>query len=253
MKRLVKVQTPRPGMHVYYRCEEIGGNQKLARVPDPEHDNQKPKTTIEVKGEGGYCLAPPSPAACHKSGPCYSFFGDKDFTMIPTITPEERQILLDSARALNLWQDLNRQPYAATPPRSYSTKGLDRPGDNFNRRADWGDILRPHGWSYAGKGGDGSDQWCRPGKDMGTSASTNFAGSDLLYVFSSNADPFDEGTAYTKFSAYALLEHDGDYEAAALALARQGYGSARKTPKKGRKNPYERYSTYTVRSRRPTR
>jgi hypothetical protein len=33
-----------------------------------------------------------------------------------------------------------------------------------------------------------------------------YAGSDLLYVFSSNAWPFEPEAAYTKFSAYALLE-----------------------------------------------
>jgi len=53
--------------------------------------------------------------------------------------------------------------------------------------------------------------WCRPGKKSGTSATTNFGGSDLLYVFSSNAEPFEQQTAYSKFHAYALLYHDGDF------------------------------------------
>jgi hypothetical protein len=58
----------------------------------------------------------------------------------------------------------------------------------------------------------------------GTSATTDYAGSELLHVFSSNAAPFDQDTAYTKFHAFALLEHDGDFRAAARALAREGYG-----------------------------
>jgi hypothetical protein len=70
LRRLVRVKTPRPGMHAYYRCESFGGNQRLARVPDednidPKTGNPKPKTIIEVKGEGGMCLAPPSPPSCH--------------------------------------------------------------------------------------------------------------------------------------------------------------------------------------------
>src|SRR5262245_16510231 len=55
--RLVRVRTPRPGLHCYFRSPSFEGNQKLARVPDPGEGNEKPKTVIEVKGEGGYCLA----------------------------------------------------------------------------------------------------------------------------------------------------------------------------------------------------
>lgn len=42
-------------------------------------------------------LAPPSPAACHPRGKCYSFLDGKDLTMVPTISPDEREILLAAA------------------------------------------------------------------------------------------------------------------------------------------------------------
>jgi hypothetical protein len=42
-------------------------------------------------------------------------------------------------------------------------------------------------------------------------------------VFSSNAWPFEPQTAYSKFAAYALLEHHGDFRAAARLLALKGY------------------------------
>src|SRR5262245_49345408 len=53
--RLVSVQTPRNGRHLYYRCPVIEGNQKLAL------DAQR-HTMIETRGQGGYTLIPPSPA-----------------------------------------------------------------------------------------------------------------------------------------------------------------------------------------------
>src|SRR4029077_2505921 len=113
--------------------------------------------------------------------------------------------------------------------------------DHFNANADWGDILEPHGWKWVGTGGDRSDLWRRPGKRDGTSATTNYAGSDLLYVFSSNAPPFDEGRGYSKFHAFALLEHCGDFRAAAKALAAQGFGSpGRKRPRAA--TPFDRYA-----------
>src|SRR5262249_28720664 len=70
----------------------------------------------------------------------------------------------------------------------------------------------------------GVEYWRRPGKAFGISATVNYAASDLLYVFSSNADPLEEGKAYTKFTAYTVLDHDGDFEMAALRLRAAGYG-----------------------------
>lgn len=114
--------------------------------------------------------------------------------------------------------------------RSRPPAGGDRPGDQFNARAGWGDILAPHGWRvYRATGG--ATYWTRPGKPAGISASTGFcraeSGRDLLYVFSTSAAPFDAETSYSRFAAYALLNHRGDYPAATRALALTGYGRPR--------------------------
>ena len=70
---------------------------------------------------------------------------------------------------------------------------------------------------------DGTTYWRRPGKDIGISATTNFGGADLLYVFSSSTE-FEAEKSYNRFGAYAVLNHGGDFHAAARALAQQGYG-----------------------------
>ena len=249
--RLVLVRSPRPGLHGYYRCEVHGGNQKLARVPDPKKDNKAPKTIIEIKGEAGYCLAPPSPAACHPTGRCYAFLGARDLTSVPTISPEEREVLLACARRLNCWIEPERPGYTPRRDQGGRARG-DRPGDDFNARADWGDILTPHGWRWVRRCGGQSDQWRRPGKARGSSATTNFGGSELLFVFSSNASPFEECRAYSKFHAYALLNHEGDFHSAARALARRGYGRGRRTSRTRSPDPFARYAGYALRSaRRP--
>jgi hypothetical protein len=236
LARLVQVQTPRPGRHVYYRCSEFGGNEKLACAPALDDagrplldDRGKPKrkTLIEKKGEGGYCLVPPSPAACHPTRRRYLLAeGSPDLTQVPVITPAERAALLEAARGLNRWVEPTRPRRRAGQPSAPSGRG--RPGDDFDEHADWEDILGPHGWVPVGTSG-GTTHWRRPGKGEGSSATAGFCGADegadLLYVFSSNADPFEEGETYSKFAAYALLEHDGDYAAAARALRSQGYGA----------------------------
>src|SRR5262249_17782926 len=52
-----------------------------------------------------------------------------------------------------------------------------------------------------------------------------------LYVFSSNAEPFEIERAYAPFSIRAWLDYGGDFGAAAKALAAEGYGE-RTPPKK---------------------
>ena len=46
----------------------------------------------------------------------------------------------------------------------------------------------------------------------------------FLFVFSSNAHPFESEHGYSKFSAFVLLEYGGDFVAAARALAERDFG-----------------------------
>ena len=96
-----------------------------------------------------------------------------------------------------------------------------RPGDAWAGVTTWDEILEPHGWRRD-HSTDESDRWTRPGKSSGTSATTNYNGSQLLYVYTSSTD-FEPETSYTKFGAYAVLNHDGDYEAAAAELVGKGF------------------------------
>ena len=65
----------------------------------------------------------------------------------------------------------------------------------------------------------------------GVSASTGHckgpSGNDLFYVFSTSATPFEAEMSYSRFAAYAVLNHRGDFGAATKALANAGYGIGR--------------------------
>jgi hypothetical protein len=107
----------------------------------------------------------------------------------------------------------------------------DRAGDDFNERADWADILLPLGAVLHHEAG-GERYWTRPGKDRrdGCSATTGYADdADRLKVFTPHWPPFADGEVYTKFGAYALLNHGGDYQAAASELGGLGYGRQQPT------------------------
>jgi hypothetical protein len=213
-------------LHVYYRCPVSGGCQKLAcaAAVDAAGGQGQPKkvTLIELKGAGGYCLVPPSPRRCHPRNRLYRLVeGSPPLTHVPVISPEERAILLEEARAFNRWTE----PAAVRvlrPVRAVRSGG-QRPGDDFERRVNWADILEPHGWVMAGRRGEIED-WRRPGKDHGISATVNYGDAGLFYAFSTNADPFEEGRGYSKSHAYAVLNHGGDFVKAARALKAEGYG-----------------------------
>jgi hypothetical protein len=95
----------------------------------------------------------------------------------------------------------------------------DRPGDDFNRRGDVREILTQHGWACVRTGEN--EYWRRPGKTVGWSATLR---NGCFYVFSANASPFEPNRAYSPFSVYALLEHNGRFDDAARALRDRGFG-----------------------------
>jgi hypothetical protein len=207
-------QTPGGGRHLIYRCSEIAGNQKLAR---DEHG----KALIETRGEGGYVVCAPSYGAVHASGSPYVRLSGS-FATIVTITPEERNELHTLARALDQMPDESPLP----PIGSTRKEGeQDRPGDIYNARMSWPDVLMQRGWTWVSRHGE-EDFWRRPGKDRGVSATTNYKGSDVLKVFTSST-PFEQNRTYTRFGAYTVLEHGGDFKAATKELARQGYQAER--------------------------
>lgn len=97
----------------------------------------------------------------------------------------------------------------------------NRPGDAFEIVSTWEQILLPHGWQIHSQQGDVT-YWTRPGKDVseGQSATTGYCG-DRLYVFSSSAYPFEAEKSYSKFAAHTLLNHNGNFKAAARQLGEQ--------------------------------
>lgn len=221
-------QTPSGTVHWYYRCAEIAGNLKLAERPGPPDAHGRPtrETLIETRGEGGYTVLAPSHGAVHPTGNPYVRLAGS-FATIATISPDERAGLIQIARSFDVMRRDEEPDTTARAPRP-SGDGT-RPGDDFAARTDWDTILVPHGWvrihSSRGKG-----YWRRPDKNEGWSATTNYADSDLLYVFSSST-VFQPERGYNKFSAYAILNHGGDFPAAARALALEGYGKQSAPPR----------------------
>lgn len=220
--RLPVVKTPN-GYHVYIRSPQPEGNLKLARRSLPE---KKLKVLIETRGHGGYVLAPGCDPACHPSGRTYDEYRGPSIFAIPLLTDKERKLLMDAARSFDEMESTQESPR----PHGIAPSGEGRPGDDFESKASWTEILQPHGWTLMHTlRTTGVQYWRRPDKKEGISATTGHTG-DKLFVFSSNAAPFESGTAFSKFRAFALLNFDGNWGRAAADLKRRGFGGARPPP-----------------------
>jgi hypothetical protein len=255
-------RTPGGGIHWLYKCEIVEGNQKLAQRPKREEEVRKlqdgtpdpkdrsPKPLIETRGPGGYLVTHPSQGPVHRTGKPYMLLRG-GFPEIVTITAIERERLFEHARSYDQMPDQKppekkeprqqrrqrerkeeKQKQSRQRRKTFSRRETNYgmlPGEDFNRRGIWSEILEPHGWCQNGGSGE-TTYWLRPGASQGEKdATTNHGGSDLLYVFSTSTNlPTERGL--TKFETFALLNHpDGkggaDFSAAAAALRALGYGT----------------------------
>ena len=215
LTRLVHETSVNGGHHLVYRCSAISGSLNLARrEPTANELKAKPKlksmVLIETRGEGAYFACYPTTGYSLVSG---------SFESIPEITPDERNIIHSCARSLNRY---TKEEQTVTGRPKKSSPSVSRPGDDFDQRGDIAEVLTDAGWSLARKQGQ-TEYWRRPGKKDGISATFNHY-PNLFYVFTSNADPLEDGHWYTKFGLLVQLKHNGDARAAAAELAAQGYG-----------------------------
>lgn len=230
-------ESPSGGLHCRVRIEggDVPGSAKLAsrlaeedEYTDEERQRlrEKPnsriiRVLIETRGEGGYGLVEPSSGPVHASGKPYLRKAGGPGT-IPTLPAD----VVDAIRTVCRMFDtlpIPEAPKTAPKPQAPLPDGGVRPGEDFEGRADWADILRgvlrpltSRGhtiyWGWAdGVGGVKATTGRDPEKDR-------------LWVFATGSE-FQADVPYSKFGAYTLLEHGGNFKAAAAELRRKGYGT----------------------------
>jgi hypothetical protein len=213
--------TPSGGLHFLYRIadEPVPGNTKIARRPG---ENDTVEVLVETRGEGGFVVTAPSNGEVHPSHQPWVLLAGSPNT-IPMFSMEEREALHSIFKALDS-MPVKESIATALLPKSESTG--EKPGDDFNAKAKWSDILI--GWKQIYTSG-GVIYWCRPGKDTGISATTGRNDGDNLFVFTTSTT-FEAEKPYSKFAAFAHLNHSGDFSSAAKALRALGYGAQNSLP-----------------------
>jgi hypothetical protein len=237
--RCVIERTPSGGAHVGFLCQAINDKPTL-KLALTKADTGRDKLLVELL-QHHLCTVAPTRIAWKPDRPRDAVYrltqGSWDHPF--EISGEQRDVLLAACRLLN------EVPTAIVDHRTGVSGCKNRPGDLLNEVADpswWGSLLAKHGWrdmSRPGLRGKGVWYFQRPGKVGGTCSATYGKTGQYLYVFSSNAQPFQPDIAYSPFGAYALLEHDGDFVAAAKALARV-FGS---TPQTAEISNFSNFST----------
>lgn len=202
--KFVIYKTINNGYHIIYKCEEIAGNQKLAKLK-----GQK-EAILETRGKGGYVVVYDKKIS------------KNDYTNIQEISILDREVLISICKTYNytgpeietepLKEEKHHKEYneaKITPWSDYNTKTniFDVVSGEFNivRKLNDKYIIKRHGAKSPHSG-------------------YIYKNSNCMYLFST-------GTIYpnekliSPFVAYAIKNHSGDCKAAASKLYKDGFGS----------------------------
>jgi hypothetical protein len=180
-----------------------GGRHLYFLHPGPKL-RSKPAPGIDVKTRSGFVVVPPSLHA--KTGMPYRW------------DDPEAEI-----EAMPIWlaKLLIKPVVPPPPPRPLSpyTAAGDSIADWYSNTRRWRELLVHHGWTLvSGDGDSDGSRWKHPTASHDWSATIKH---EMLFVYSTQTD-FDDTEAgeprgYTRFRAFAVLDHGGDLSAAGRA------------------------------------
>jgi hypothetical protein len=202
-----------------------GGDRNLAQLEAEHGDLPITQTSLSGRGDGGrhlWWLHPGGPLTTARLPDGLDVKTRRGYVVLPpSVHPDSgkpyRWVIAVTPVAMPVWLiDLLRPP---PPPRHHR---FTRPhrcaghsiADAFTASTTWLDVLVPHGWTEVSPG-----HWRHPAATNPVSATVT---NDCLFVYSTGTpfEPTEPGDphGYTRFRAWAVLNHGGDLSAATRAL-----------------------------------
>ena len=234
-KKLLVAQTQNNGYHIIFRSpKQPQPAQKLAnRETTAEEKNityvkyrnqgkskeeaktlaekDKVRVLIETRESKSYFLVYPTTG--------YSLIKGK----LHTITAEEHDLILEAARSLNEYNPPVNDHKRVRTESKFTNKG-DSPFAKFDENGDVLKVLASNGWQVKKSYGN-AIPLKRPGDSSALKSADYYPDNKTLVVYSTSTI-FPTGECMSPSYVYTLLEHNGDWAAAATALAKLGYGKA---------------------------
>ena len=197
-------KTKSGGLHIIYRCPEPEGNMKLARREGCT------EAMIETRGKGGLLFVAPTEGYKVLHG---------DLLDIPQVEQEQRNELIALCRHLSAPEIIS---FPSKAPNVALAAGVT-PWQAYDDATDALDMMLSYGWTVVSKDKDFT-RLNRPGAKhkRGIDGSVNTT-HNYFYPFSTS-ERFEANRGYSPSAIYAIMEHSGDFSAAAKDLYHQGYG-----------------------------
>lgn len=211
-----------------------GGLEALAEIETRQGPLPETLTTWSGRGDGGrhlYFRRPPGQLTATRLGDGIDVKTSSGYVVAaPSIHPDtgNRYIRVDAPVAAPpawlihlLAKPPVHRPVARPLRRWRSLYDGCSTADAYGNNSSWAEILEPHGWRCLDNDPDAdAARWLHP---AATSACSATVRNSCLFVYSTNT-PFEitepgNAKGYTKFRAYAILNHDGDLSAAAKVLS----------------------------------
>jgi hypothetical protein len=219
--RLVIIGTPSGGYHLSYRsignCSRSGklANRYATQEELDKAPHAKVCVLIEIKAEGGYCVAPPT------SG--YRYISEQQIPQV--ITVEQKDLLLTIMKGFN--EVVEEKVDAPKRIQSYDQeKFIQSPFEDYNRRGGVVKLLEGKGWKFVSQQGL-RIHMKRPG-DTQSKSSGNWHEEHRTFFCFSTSTGFDEQKAYTASGVFCKLECNDNWSVCARKLLELGYGKERK-------------------------
>jgi len=178
---------------------------------------------LETRGEKGYVASFP--------GKGYEVIQNR-FRDIPSISKEERELILSSAREFD--EIIKKASIPSSSLKNIFNIKRDSTAltswEDFDKRGHISDILNEAGWTKVSEDSE-REYWKRPGQSS-TRYSGNYLKSLGCFKSFSSSTALEPERAYYPYALYAMLIHNGSFPAASRQLYELGYGDDRSNEQK---------------------